>query len=165
MGESRYSPITWASYYQPDLIHWEGKAHTVGGRYNYRYKNDYPMHGGTAKVRIDGDDVLAVFAKMTARTVSDDSNDGTLLLSLGVDYYPDINASVENGDFETANYLPGAGGSRFIELSSEPRQYYFANIARADKSNVELRNPFYRAGGKHYLTIEEWQQSSSEIGH
>ncbi|MDN2483495.1 hypothetical protein [Vibrio agarivorans] len=159
--------VTWASNYLPDLIHWQGSARKVNSReYGaYRFSNGYPLHGGSAKIEIEGQNVHGVFATMSARLIESDNPQGSLLMSLGVDYYPDISSSVEKGDFQTANYLPGAGGSRFVRLSSKPKKLYFANISRLDKSNVELSNPFYRAGGKHYLTIDQWETNPAGFSH
>ncbi|EGA70879.1 hypothetical protein VISI1226_16608 [Vibrio sinaloensis DSM 21326] len=121
----------------------------------------YPTHGGTSKIAIDGKNVLGVFVRVRAWLEPNDGlpsssiDDVKYLLSIGADYYPEVDSSVSNGDFANANYLPGAGGSRFAYVTKDPKWFYMVNASPDDLSIVDKTSAFYQAGGKTYLTHRE----------
>ncbi|MFV0446940.1 MAG: hypothetical protein ACK5MF_00470 [Vibrio sp.] len=152
------TPTTWASYYDADIVTWQGSARPDDSSGYYEFQHPDILHGGTSKVAFDGDDVLGVFVRTKAWFDSDDS-DAELLISVGVDYYPTIDSSVSKGDFANANYLPGAGTSRFVYLTTEPTWYTMANIVDDALVNIDTSSPYAQNGGKTYLTIEEWMNN------
>ncbi len=152
------TPTTWASYYDSDIVTWQGSALPDDSSGYYEFQHPDILHGGTSKVAFDGDDVLGVFVRTKAWIDSDDS-DAELLISVGVDYYPTVDSSVSKGDFADANYLPGAGTSRFVYLTTEPTWYTMSNVADDALTNVDKSSEFIEKGSKTYLTIEEWMNN------
>ncbi|NIY90659.1 hypothetical protein [Vibrio diazotrophicus] len=152
------TPTTWASYYDSDIVTWQGSALPDDSSGYYEFQHPDILHGGTSKVAFDGDDVLGVFVRTQAWLDRVDE-DAELLMSIGVDYYPTVDSSVSKGDFANANYLPGAGTSRFVYLTTEPKWFTMANVADDALVNVDKSSPFFINGGKTYLTIEEWMNN------
>lgn len=152
------SPTTWASYYEPDIVTWYSDTFPNSSVGYYQFQHPFVLHGGTSKLAFDGSDVLGIFVR-TKAWMESSSDEANLLMSIGVDYYPTVHSSVSNGDFANANYLPGAGGSRFARLESEPKWFYMANIAKDDLTNVDKYNQFYLQGGRNYLTTDEWKNN------
>ncbi len=156
------TPTSWASYYDTDIVTWLGSALPNDSAGYYEFQHPNILHGGTSKVSFDGSDVLGVFVRTKAWLDSSDA-DAELLISIGVDYYPTSNRSVANGDFANANYLPGAGTSRFVYLTTQPTWYYMANISDDELVAVDKSSPFVSSGGKTYLTIDEWQHNHPNL--
>ena len=165
--------VSWAAYYSHNIINYiEDVPYRLSDEGLKEYKlhaEHYPLHGGTNKVAIEGENVLAAFVRMKAWLVPDksrgkqDVNSAKVLISTGADYYPTVNTSVSHGDLSNANYLPGAGGSRFQYLTTTPTWYYMGTVAPDDLSTVDDNSPYIKAGGKTYLTKEEWQQNPPPI--
>ncbi len=155
-------PTSWAAYYDTDIVTGLGSAlpDSTSGYYEFQHPNI--LHGGTSKVSFDGHDVLGVFVRTKAWLDSADSQ-AELLISVGADYYPTYDSSVSKGDFANANYLPGAGSSRFVYLTTKPTWYYMANIADDTLSNVDKQSPYMKNGGKSYLTADEWLDNYPDI--
>ncbi len=156
------TPTSWASYYDSDIVTWQGSALPNDSSGYYEFQHPSILHGGTSKVSFDGSDVLGVFVRTKAWLDSSDA-DAELLVSIGVDYYPTANSSVSNGDFANANYLPGAGTSRFVYLTTQPMWYYMANISDDELAVVDKSSPFAASGGKTYLTIDEWNNNHPNL--
>ncbi|MGG5574687.1 hypothetical protein [Vibrio diazotrophicus] len=152
------TPTTWASYYDSDIVTWQGSALPDDSSGYYEFQHPDILHGGSSKVAFDGNNVLGVFVRTQAWLDSADA-DAELLMSIGVDYYPTSTSSVSKGDFADANYLPGAGSSRFVYLTTEPKWFTMANVADDALVNVDKSSPFVESGGKTYLTIEEWMNN------
>ncbi|WP_375752113.1 hypothetical protein [Vibrio sp. HN007] len=158
--------VTWAGYFDHKVIYSSSSAKrgtTENGVVTYSLNNDrQPIHGGTSRMSMDGKNVLACFVRVKAWLMPDDINkphdvdEAKILMSIGADYYPSLETSVQNGSFANANYLPGVGGSRFQYLTTKPRWFYMATVAADDLSNVEKSSEYYQSGGKTYLTKEEW---------
>lgn len=165
--------VYWAAYYSHNIINYIEDVpyrRSDEGLKEYKLHTEhYPLHGGTNTVAIEGENVLAAFVRMKAWLVPDkpqgkqDISTAKVLISTGADYYPTVNASVSHGDLSNANYLPGAGGSRFQYLTTTPTWYYMGTVAPDDLSIVDDNSPYIKAGGKTYLTKEEWQQNPPPI--
>lgn len=152
------TPTKWASYYDTDIVTWQGSALPDDSSGYYEFQHPNILHGGTSKVSFDGSDVLGVFVRTKAWLDSSDEQ-AQLLMSIGVDYYPTVDSSVSKGDFANANYLPGAGTSRFVYLTTEPTWFYMANIADDALSDVDKSSSFIQNGGKTHITIDEWKNN------
>ncbi len=150
------TPTTWASYYDTDIVTWQGSALSDDSSSYFEFQHPDILHGGTSKVSFDGSDVLGVFVR-TKAWVDPEDEQSELLISVGVDYYPTSDSSVSKGDFANANYLPGAGTSRFVFLTTTPTWYYMANIADDDLEGVDKSSSFFQSGGKTYITVDEWK--------
>ncbi|MUK31134.1 hypothetical protein GNP44_13735 [Aliivibrio fischeri] len=165
--------VNWAAYYSHNIIKYIEDVpyrRNADGLKEYELHTDhYPLHGGTSKVEIDGENVLAAFVRMKAWLVPDkpqgkqDVATAKVLISTGADYYPTVNTSVSHGDLSNANYLPGAGGSRFQYLTTTPTWYYMGTVAPDDLSIVDDNSPYIKSGGKTYLTKEEWYKNPPPI--
>jgi hypothetical protein len=167
------SSVSWAAYYSHNIIKYIEDVpyrRSSDGLKEYQlHPEHYPLHGGTSKVAIDGENVLAAFVRMKAWLVPDkpqgkqDISTAKVLISTGADYYPTVNTSVSHGDLSNANYLPGVGGSRFQYLTTKPTWYYMGTVADEGLLMVDDNSPYIKAGGKTYLTKEEWQQNPPPI--
>lgn len=165
--------VSWAAYYSHNIIKYIEDVpyrRSSDGLKEYQLHSEhYPLHGGTSKVAIDGENVLAAFVRMKAWLVPDkpqgkqDISTAKVLISTGADYYPTVNTSVSHGDLSNANYLPGAGGSRFQYLTTTPKWYYMGTVASDGLLIVDDNSPYIKSGGKTYLTKEEWQQNPPPI--
>ena len=165
--------VSWAAYYSHNIIKYIEDVpyrRSSDGLKEYQlHPEHYPLHGGTSKVAIDGENVLAVFVRMKAWLVPDNSqnkkdiNSAQVLISTGADYYPTVNTSVSHGDLSNANYLPGAGGSRFQYLTTTPTWYFMGTVAPDDLSIVDDNSLYIKSGGKTYLTKEEWLKNPPPI--
>ena len=161
--------VSWATYYSHNIIKYiEDVPYRRSGDGLKEYQlhpEHYPLHGGTSKV----ENVLAAFVRMKAWLVPDkpqgkqDISTAKVLISTGADYYPTVNTSVSHGDLSNANYLPGAGGSRFQYLTTTPTWYYMGTVAPDGLLIVDDNSPYIKSGGKTYLTKEEWQQNPPPI--
>lgn len=156
------APTSWASYYDSDIVTWQGSALPNNSSGYYEFQHPNILHGGTSKVSFDGSNVLGVFVRTKAWLDSSDA-DAELLVSIGVDYYPTVDSSVSNGDFANKHYLPGAGTSRFVYLTTQPTWYYMANISDDELAVVDKSSPFAASGGKIYLTINEWNNNHPNL--
>lgn len=104
------------------------------GRISYKLNSGLnPIHGGVHKYEIYGSDIKAVYAQLTSELILDnpdkidDRAQAQLLLSIGADYYPDINLRVK--DFATpVNWIPAAAASRFGLVKRNPRIHHVATI-------------------------------------
>lgn len=104
------------------------------GKISYRLNAGLnPIHGGIYKYEILGSDVKAVYAQLTSELILDDPDktddraQAQLLLSIGADYYPNINLRVK--DFATpVNWIPAAAASRFSLVKRSPRVHHLATI-------------------------------------
>ncbi|MGL6313771.1 hypothetical protein [Vibrio sp. WXL103] len=158
------TPVTWGSYYDSDIVTWKGKASPAANSYHsyFDFKHPEILHAGTGRIPFNGRNVLGVFVR-TKAWIESSHDDAKILISIGVDYYPDEVTSVEAGDFADANYLPGAGGSRFIYLTQQPKWFYMANVADNSLNTVDQSSPFARNGGQHYLTVSQWLNNLPEL--
>jgi hypothetical protein len=166
-------PISWAAYYSHYIIKYIEDVpyrRSDSGIKEYKiHSKHYPLHGGTSKVSIDGENVVAAFVRIQAWLVTDnennkkDSEEAKILISTGADYYPTVNTSVSHGDLSNANYLPGAGGSRFQYLTTTPTWYYMGTVAPENLSIVDKNSPYVKAGGKTYLTKDEWYENPPPV--
>ncbi|SEN57861.1 hypothetical protein [Nitrosomonas marina] len=93
-----------------------------------------PIHGGIHKYEIYGPDVKAVYAQLTTELVLDDPDkrddrvEAQLLVSVGADYYPDMNLRVR--DFTAPHYwVPAVAASRFGLVKRDPRIHHVATIS------------------------------------
>ncbi|SER64751.1 hypothetical protein SAMN05421690_10484 [Nitrosomonas sp. Nm51] len=105
-----------------------------------------PIHGGIRIHQIDGADVKAVYAQLTSELILDDpeSQDdrakSQLLVSVGADYYPDIDLRVE--DFAAPHkYVPTIGASRFGLAGRTPRIHHMATIDPPDSIKTGSKLP------------------------
>lgn len=95
------------------------------------------VYGPTAAGINYGGDIIGIHARCEARLVLDDGagpNDlatAQLLFNVGIDLYPTTASEVSNGAFEDANYVPGAGGSRFRLLTTDWGVYTFTTVLPA----------------------------------
>ncbi|MDG3086813.1 hypothetical protein P7F88_12235 [Vibrio hannami] len=158
--------ISWAAYFANNMIQLESNAQNRSSDkefVSYSLSNQrFPIHGGTHNIAMNGKDVLASFIRVKAwlepdnKSLTSDVNKAKVLMSVGADYYPSVETSVRKGSFANANYLPGAGGSRFKYLTTEPSWFYMATVAADDLSNVDKSSEYYKSGGRTYLTKDEW---------
>lgn len=165
--------ITWAAYYDNNLIYYHSIADNrpmPDRTASYSLAQErHPIHGGTRIVYMHGENVLASFVRIKAWLTPDDYSQprdvdhAKVLMSVGGDYYPTTTTTVLNGDFADANYIPGAGGSRFQFLTTTPTWYYMATVAPDDLSIVEKTSPYFMSGGKTYLTKEEWFSNHPDL--
>jgi len=106
------------------------------------------IHGGMMKFEINGEDIDAVFARLTTQLVlddpmgPDDRSKAQLLMSVGVDYYSSMNVKV--ADYAPMNYNPGVGGSRFGLVNENSRAHYFATI---DVVSTNVKSSDYLKSG------------------
>ena len=92
-----------------------------------------PIHGGTYKYEIYGPDVKAVYAQLTSELILDDPKkpddraQSQLLLSIGADYYPNIDMRPK--DFAAPqNWIPAVAASRFGLVKRKTRIHHMATI-------------------------------------
>ncbi len=163
---------SWAGNYNHDLINYHNENHNMSAEHGYHlyHLDQYlrPVHGGTNIQCIVGHDsqgscikpenVLGVFMQVKAWLV-EPQPDTKVMLSVGVDYYP--NETVSTSQLTGVHYLPGAGGSRYQYLSEQPQWFYMSNVT--DPTLIDSRGNYFfdganahtRAGGKTYLTKQE----------
>lgn len=104
------------------------------GKISYKLNSKFnPIHGGIYKYELYGPDVKAIYAQLTSELIVDDSEkiddraQAQLLLSIGVDYYPNINMRPK--DFASPlNWVPAAAASRFGLIKRGTRIHHVATI-------------------------------------
>ncbi|MCE0494164.1 hypothetical protein [Vibrio salinus] len=171
--------FSWATYFEDDLVHPTTKeAINLSSDSQFKkYNSDrlsetakcgYPIHGGTNMLEIGSDPILGVFVRVKAWLSGDDTTSGQgspsplVLLSVGADYYPTISSAAS--DFSPLYYLPGAGGSRYAYLTSEPKWYYMATVRPENGLPVvDETSAYYQNGGKTYLTRKEWMEDTPPV--
>lgn len=125
-------------------------------------KSFHPVHGGIGKFPIAGADVAAVFGKLTAQLVLDDPkgvddlSSAQLLVSIGADYYPSMDASVAKGSFLPLQYVPQVASSKFWLVTKDAKTHYFATIDGASGTNIVHASDFYKAGGKTTISLTQF---------
>ncbi len=104
------------------------------GKISYKLNSGLnPIHGGIRKFAINGSDVKAAYAQLTTElilddpTKQDDRTNTQILVSVGADYYPDLEYRV--ADFATPHtWVPAIAASRFGLVKTIPRVHHMATI-------------------------------------
>lgn len=153
----------WAEHYDYNLIDWKSQVNTrkeSDGSVSYVLNaNDLPVHGGINKFAIQGQQVVNIFARVSAHLVLDnpkgvdDRAKAQILMSVGADYYPNTQSNIQ--DFAPTGYNPGVGGSRYVVIKPEGRFVHFVSLATANQAIDP--SPFVKNGGKITLTPAEYK--------
>ena len=122
------------SHVSPQTAHEKVNKRTgPDGKISYKLNSGFnPIHGGVRKFEIYGPDVKAVYARLTSELIIDDPNkpddraDAQILVSVGADYYPDINTTIR--DFAPSSWVPAATISRFGLVKRTSRIHHAATI-------------------------------------
>lgn len=134
--------FTWGDYYKPNLVEWIGPAparNATGGGRIYTPSTDADkdnVHGGGPYFMVNGiaSDIVCVHFRFKARLIKkdisgvDDIATAKLILTSGLDVYPNAWSSVGNLDFANANYVPSAGQCRYKYLSADWQTYAFTSV-------------------------------------
>ena len=92
-----------------------------------------PIHAWAGRFAITGSDVKAVYARVITELILDDENltddreNAELTLSIGGDYYPEINSVVATFA-APLNWVPAIAASRFGVIGTNPRIHHMATI-------------------------------------
>lgn len=119
------------------------------------------IHGGMMKFEINGEDIDAVFARLTTQLIlddplgPDDRSKAQLLMSVGVDYYPSLSVGV--ADYVPMNYNPGVGGSRFGLVKEISRTHYFATIDTVSTNNKS--SDYLKSGASITIPLSDFESN------
>jgi hypothetical protein len=162
-GTPRWSK-NMAFYLKNSTVTGNGEAQTDPADGSVSYVLDaesHPIHGGLAKMPIDGTDVAAVYGHLTSQLILDDPHGPDnrdlvqVLVSMGADYYPKTTTQIS--DFDPMGYVPASAKSRFTLVGPNPRMHYMATI---DPPGAQDTGSTYQQnGGVSTLSFQQFKEN------